>query len=283
MNQRETIFLKPLLAVTLVCAIVASVLEYWPQTSSLEWKSFDEAQRVARALNKPVFLDVYANWCGPCRMMDRTVFTDDSVRRIMNEKYVLAKINIDDPAWRERATSNLRVNALPTYLIFSPKGKEWSRKVGVDFGNPVVSGFKAWIADSSYNLLRKWQRYHEAMVVVRSHRWSLMVVVVPESTDLEPASLAFESDSLWKFLEGKITPTLVTDSPADSALYRSLPLLPGRMPQVLILDRNERLLGRFYIDEQMRSNEIMLVDALRQYLPKEEPLPALGELDHSPR
>ena len=58
-----------LVFVGLLCSLVISA-----QTNFQEL-SLEKAREQARAENKPIFLDCYTSWCGPCKMMANDVFT----------------------------------------------------------------------------------------------------------------------------------------------------------------------------------------------------------------
>lgn len=71
---------------------------------------------------KPVFIDVYTTWCGPCKQMDKTTFQDEAVGRLLNEKFVSVKWDADDIKYKADAR-RLGVVAYPTYLFLDPSGK----------------------------------------------------------------------------------------------------------------------------------------------------------------
>ena len=72
---------------------------------------------------KPVVIDVFAEWCGPCQMMS-PIF--EEVEKELGEKYKFAKFNIDEE--RDLAVK-YGVSSIPTFL-FVKDGKVIGKEVG---------------------------------------------------------------------------------------------------------------------------------------------------------
>ncbi|HLU93960.1 MAG TPA: thioredoxin family protein, partial [Membranihabitans sp.] len=58
--------------------------------SQIEFKdgTWDELLQFAQAENKPIFVDAYAVWCGPCKRMASEVFTQSGVGDFFNGNFV---------------------------------------------------------------------------------------------------------------------------------------------------------------------------------------------------
>lgn len=125
-----------LLCLTLSFHVIAS-LAHQPIGQGINWTkglSWQAIQEKARRENKYIFLDCFATWCGPCKEMDKHVFSNDTVGNYMNDKFIAVKIQMDktkndaEPVkkWYADATAMMkqyRIQAFPTYIFLSPDGR----------------------------------------------------------------------------------------------------------------------------------------------------------------
>ena len=86
-----------------------------------ETKSTDAVREMAIRENKLVFIDLYASWCPPCRMMERDVFSRRDVGEFMDKRFVAAKYDTDQPTGRE-LLKRYGSGAIPLYLVFDTAG-----------------------------------------------------------------------------------------------------------------------------------------------------------------
>ncbi len=61
--------------------------------NNLKWHSFDEGLAKAKKENKFLLVDFYTDWCGWCKKMDAETYTDKSIVKLLNEQFVLVKLN----------------------------------------------------------------------------------------------------------------------------------------------------------------------------------------------
>lgn len=77
-------------------------------------------------------VDVFADWCGPCRMLTPVL---KRVAKDMEGKATVAKLDIDDA---QRIATQLQVTSVPTMILFKD-GKEVGRMVGLKDEDAVKS------------------------------------------------------------------------------------------------------------------------------------------------
>lgn len=68
---------------------------------------------------KPVLVDFYADWCGPCQTMGPVI---DDIKKIYGDQLRVLKINVDK---NQAAAQKYKVRGVPTFLLFKEGEITW--------------------------------------------------------------------------------------------------------------------------------------------------------------
>ncbi len=110
----------------------------------IQWMTLDEARAAQKVKPKKIFMDVYTNWCGPCKLLEKNTFQNPDVSRYISENYYAVKFNAEgteeiefynqtfsnpnyDPNRKGRNATHqftqfLGVKGYPTMVFFSEDG-----------------------------------------------------------------------------------------------------------------------------------------------------------------
>lgn len=78
---------------TLVLFISASTPD--SAESSINWVSFEEAMRLNRDEPRKILIDLYTDWCGWCKKMDKTTYSNDVVVNYINKNFYAVKFDAE--------------------------------------------------------------------------------------------------------------------------------------------------------------------------------------------
>lgn len=90
---------------------------------------WDEALKQASAQNKYIFVDAYASWCGPCKMLKLTTFKNSKAALFYNKNFVNVAIDMEKGQGPQLA-AKWGLQAYPTLIIFNASGKPVLGSVG---------------------------------------------------------------------------------------------------------------------------------------------------------
>ncbi|WP_439185550.1 thioredoxin family protein [Carboxylicivirga taeanensis] len=116
------------ITVALIC--VLSLLGGRVNAQGIAFKSlaFEDALAEAQKSDKLIFIDFYTDWCGPCKMLAKSVFPNQEVGQLFNREFINLKLNAEKEG---RATAKkYKVNAYPTLLFINGDGEMISKGVG---------------------------------------------------------------------------------------------------------------------------------------------------------
>ena len=71
------------------------LIQFQLYSQEINWMSLDEVREAQKTNPKNVLIDVYTNWCGPCKLMDKNTFSNTDIIRIINENYYAVKFNAE--------------------------------------------------------------------------------------------------------------------------------------------------------------------------------------------
>ena len=91
---------------------------------------------------KPVLVDFWAEWCGPCKMMSGRI---KELEEEMKDKAIVCKVNVDDEGM---LSDSYNIQSVPTFLIFK-NGQMMEEFVGMASKEQLKKTLEKYINSSS--------------------------------------------------------------------------------------------------------------------------------------
>ncbi len=170
-----------LLTVSVVIAALVGAVYTSPRTDSLEETSsesqlkmsetenqgidffhgsFEDALARAAKEQKQIFVDVYTIWCGPCIVMQETVFPLPEVGRFFNSRFVNYKLDAESEEQNgSEIATRYDIGVYPTYLILDHDGNELNRATSALPAEQFISLVSRMLGETSSKFDEMQSRY----------------------------------------------------------------------------------------------------------------------------
>ena len=83
------------LIVVIQSFINSSMIQTDEHAGPVKWYSFGEAVEMQKKKPKPIMVDVYTQWCGPCKMMSANTFGNPLIAKYLNENFYPVKFDAE--------------------------------------------------------------------------------------------------------------------------------------------------------------------------------------------
>ncbi|WP_170254679.1 thioredoxin family protein [Phaeodactylibacter luteus] len=203
--------------------------------------TWEEALEKAAAEEKVIFVDAFAEWCGPCKRMAREVFPREDVGGFFNRHFVNMKIDMEKGMGLDFA-KKYPVSAYPTLFFIDAKGEIVQQVKGAQQPQGLL--------DIGQRILEKTDRSEEYTAQYeageRSPEFMLKYIKALNragKSSLRPANLYFdEKPDMGNAINQRILLASVTE--ADSRLFGTL---------IRYRPELEKLVGAAEVARQIRS------------------------------
>lgn len=124
MNVRKILLSAALLA--------ASLAPHAAGAAEVRWRTWDAGLKEAASTGKPILVDVYTDWCGWCKRMDRDVYAKPEVSEYLAKHFVAIKLDAESKAparYQGRSETGrsiaqgFRVTGYPTTVFLRSNGE----------------------------------------------------------------------------------------------------------------------------------------------------------------
>lgn len=153
----------------------------------INWVTMDEALALQKKAPKKIMMDVYTNWCGPCKLLDKKTFANEDVADYVNKNYYAVKFNgegnevvtyndntYSNPGYKPELAKRrnaphqfsrfLQVKAYPTIVFFNEEAEVIAPLAGYKTPQQLELYLKMFKKDDHKNIKSQDQftEYYEA-------------------------------------------------------------------------------------------------------------------------
>lgn len=97
----------------LIFSLIIVAFCFTANAQKINWITMDQALALQKTKPRPIFMDVYTDWCGPCKMLDKNTFSDKAFAAHISKNFYAVKFNAEG---NESVTFNKKKYTNPDFV-----------------------------------------------------------------------------------------------------------------------------------------------------------------------
>ncbi len=96
-----------------------------PKSEHVKWMNISDAQANLQIEKKPMLIDLYTDWCGWCKVMDKKTYSNKNVAGYLQEKFYAVRVNAETREkikWNEKVYSFNSAYRANDFAVYITKG-----------------------------------------------------------------------------------------------------------------------------------------------------------------
>ena len=115
----------------IITVIAVGLIATGAWAKDIDWqKNYDEAVAKAKKDKKLVMVDVYTDWCGWCKKLDKDVYSNNDVQEQLGKSFVALKINPEENSKNAALVRQFGSHGFPHIVFLDAEGKKVAEQVG---------------------------------------------------------------------------------------------------------------------------------------------------------
>lgn len=138
--KTKLILTLSLLAISMVSVHAANIEKDAPNAEKgivFVKGNWESILKKAKAENKVIFFDAYTTWCGPCKLLQKNVFTRDDIGTLFNKEFINVKFDMESgegPMLAEKYP----LQGYPTLFFINPDGEVMKEVIGYQKAETLI-------------------------------------------------------------------------------------------------------------------------------------------------
>ena len=99
--------------------------------AAVNWEhNYKAALGKAKKEKKLLMVDLYADWCGPCKLLDKNTFSNRDVEMRLSKGFIAVKIDLEKSKEAQELAKQFGADEIPHIIFVGPDGKKISDSIG---------------------------------------------------------------------------------------------------------------------------------------------------------